>query len=1807
MVDSPFLAQIGGGVIIPIPPVPPEDFSSLEAINRDIMASVERYRQTNQAPRDGDFYAHLSALGLGTDYDTAVGQVTRTSPGQSNWRAICTVSALRLEAQIHASRGRFLRELKFYEEAKAEFSTALSIYNALLSGSPVPPRGGDERQLHTFARTINGQIRTALASKPDIMRELRVERAEIQVAMLCPDDFVTDEMIYRPLAADEFRGVLDRVTQAFAGPRGALDESIRNSVTRSHVAEASFLLELAKRLKVRNQDQAHTVVDRAIEICLRELNAGHGDNEVRLSALLTLAWAYNTKASLLEEKESGTGREFALKAAAIYTFLLFGQGRIANDEDLRQALEGSPELQALITRYGRDFEVISRSLASVLRGGSIITSGIDILQRNATNELELYLNLANALSLARKFDGDLGALTISSQIRQLEGRLNRQVELRDSFFYRARLADANIQMAHLSRLYGETRDLSLLPRFREIETDLQTTLSWFSQKINGLQNAGADIKQIDQYSLDFLRGYDTLAWVYSTLGRIEKNEQGIWDGLAETDYLALAENYYQALRLQDNQEVAGDDFATLANRLCRLMRGFDDYADRLIKMEIETYITWPQVYLHQGELNRELENYEIALEELSQITVDDASYYSTQLSIAEIKLVMAQRVFTQTGDVELALQNLGLLLSDPTLSSLWSDESTAPPTIRIRAHLLAARLHEALGRLTLETMDRAAADRQFDQALALYDELIAKEWIHELMTEELFITVDQLRLARAEVLKARGERDLEVLAQAEAEFAVLSFAPASLRGMEAELSQFEMLALRNKYYITQGLYHDIPNILTAEQEARLEALAQTLTSQGANRLAYRALSVYAWLINQRARIAEVTSGEGSGREDYLKAAALYTDLMANPLFSDNRFLHLLDTSRGQIMLAQAESLKSASVRETDLAYPLNRSAEAAYAQALSLLGEIGEDDQLYYLTSLSLLDAQSGRAENRITLGKLQEEEGSLNAAEASYREALGYLAPVLEDLVARPPVRYLTESRMGLRATSALTWVLNSLGEWRENSGFDVDIENAPVEYRTALLIFRALVIGDSPAEWLVADEEIGLGVGLGEVLGFIRGTRSLTDDEVLFAAEQSRWAARFGYLAALNSSKMFGVCLNVYSELVRDIEASPLRGIFELEYAIRAHALMGDVNTFRLASDDNEDAYDAAEEIYKKALALLNEYLNRFHLNRLPREMEEARQYINSGYAKVLIEGGHFTDAEDRYLQILRCPFFLAISRELESPDPDWQRIRQLRGTLTFKQFKILVQTYLGLGNLYTHYLREVEAEEALRYFEIARQLLEQEADRAPVRRMRGETRLGMGNVYLLRFRDYEQALTQFSEGVKALTGLSLEGFTLEILDRVDRKSRMVLVRLLIAASTVYAKMNDREETERLIGLARATLNSIPEDPYEPDRKEIREQLQESTVGNAEILEAQALSVEPYAGYRRTAFESQAAEGFLAGFLGHASLTPDLTLDFGYANVMSSSPIPLNDNIDRLTFDRSHQATLGLTWQAYEGDNFTLRLNPRFTANFFDYRVNQCNWGASYSACTPISPQDFSLYTYNLGLGAELFWNTRLTPDLTLVWGGGLDASFLIRQGMYPSYQAQITSYEEQISSLRLAAGSDPGHAAQYEQRAHDLSLRVSEVEDQNDSFLFSFLASPRISLVNSPWHISDDFMMYYPTFTLGGLVGYDPISVTEQGRWPLAPITDVNPETGEPTFSPIDPFRWAVTAGFHTTLAWGDEMQYRLPITTNFQVGNFIYFDINAGFNFGLDWFNFMAGYSHYQDDRQNVVDNLNLGLRFLLPWF
>jgi hypothetical protein len=95
--------------------------------------------------------------------------------------------------------------------------------------------------------------------------------------------------------------------------------------------------------------------------------------------------------------------------------------------------------------------------------------------------------------------------------------------------------------------------------------------------------------------------------------------------------------------------------------------------------------------------------------------------------------------------------------------------------------------------------------------------------------------------------------------------------------------------------------------------------------------------------------------------------------------------------------------------------------------------------------------------------------------------------------------------------------------------------------------------------------------------------------------------------------------------------------------------------------------------------------------------------------------------------------------------------------------------------------------------------------------------------------------------------------------------------------------------------------------------------------------------------------------------------------------------------------------------------------------------------------------------------------------------------------------------------------------------------------------------------------------------------------------------------DPETGALLFSEIDPFRWAVTAGFHTTLAWGDEMQYRLPITTNFQVGNFIYFDINAGFNFGLDWFNFMAGYSHYQDDRQNVVDNLNLGLRFLLPWF
>ncbi|MFA4906171.1 MAG: hypothetical protein WC645_06675 [Candidatus Margulisiibacteriota bacterium] len=1584
MVDSPFLMQVGGGVIIPIPPIPPEDFSSLEAINRDIMNSVERYRQTNQAPRDGDFYAHLGGLGLGMEYNTAVGQVTRPSPGQSNWRAICTVSALRLEAQIHASRGRFLRELKFYAEADAEFSNALSIYNALIEGNPVPPRGGAETQLHTFARTINGQIRSALENKTDIVNEMKVERAEIQIAMLRPDNYITDEMIYRPLSDDEFNGILAAVTHDFSGPRGALDENIRNSVTRSQVAEASFLLELAKRLRVRNMDHAHTVVDRAIEICLQELNAGHGDSEVRLSALLTLAWAYNTKASLMEEAESGTGKEFALKTAAIYTFLLFGQTGLAGDEDLISTLQNSPELQTLFSRNAGEIEVISRSLESVLQGGPIKTSGTDILQRNATNELELYLNLANAMSLARKYDGELGALTILDKLQDLQPRLNPQVELRDSFFQRVQLADASINMAYLSRLYGETRDLNLLGRFHEIEAELQTTLTWFSQKINGLEHAGADIKQIDQYSLDFFRGYDTLAWVYSTLGRIQKNEQGIWNGLAETDYLALAENYYQAVRLQDSQQVDGDDFATLANSLSHLMRGTDDLSDRLIKMEIETYITWPQAYLHRGELDRELENFETALEELGQVTVDDAAYYSARLSIAEIKLVEAQRIFTWSGNLEGtngAVQKLNELLNDPILSSLWIiDLNTADNEIRsevIRAQLLKARIYEARGRLAMQTLDQAAANSEFDSALEIYQQLIDNQEIRNTLEKEMFITVDQLRLSQADILKAKGESDINILGEAETEFAALTFDPATLRGMEAEISHWEMLALQNKYYITQGLYHDHAEILTAEQEIQLTNQIQTLLAQGAYRLAYRALGVYAWLLNQRGKIAELTRGEGRGREDYQKAAELYASLLANSVLSDNRFLILSGVSRGQLLLSRAETLKSAAAQgsegETSLLYSLHQDADVAYEQALDAFDEINQDqgNQLYYLTSLIILDAQSGRAENRIAWGRLQEEEEELTEARSSYLQALGFLTPALQHLVEQQKVSYLNESRVGLRATTALAWALDSLGEHLEDFTCSSGAENAPAEYRAALLIYSSLVENELPGEWAVRDRELPPGIEFSGLLGFVALSRSaLLDPQVLYAAETNIWRLRLNYLFALKALKDDATAIYAAEDYIE--EAGEPQNLEDKRFLIMALKIVGDVYCW------NMEEYDQAEPYYEKAQTYLEQILSG---ELVDRELISLRHQIWMGRAQIYYEREDWGPA----LGLLR-----QVIEEIKKNEP------HPRGD----NLLALVNAYLMIGNVYLYELEDENA--AQPYFE---QLLELAPGNL---RIYSNACLGIAAAYLAR-ENYEQARGYYEKVI-----------ALDTPDITSVAIKLNLARARVGLSRILARDGQITEAQSELAKAQALVEGFSCLRVEKLLDEI-----EDTGYFWRERREQAVGVGFEAGHAESTFRGRES----IGENYQLTLNVPLTEDLEYTSVLELSTDERgygerSDSLGR-TLPRLYSDTAGSFLNSFlynqEENNFNLRMRLDLNLNFYGYEVH------NYNPQDSLANAVYANAVIQAAAGVDWKLKPPFLPRSTVLLGVEAGGGVLAGFNENPATAAQRASLIDQASP-ELDALTDP-----------------------------------------------------------------------------------------------------------------------------------------------------------------------------------
>jgi tetratricopeptide (TPR) repeat protein len=1677
------------------------------------------------------------------------------------------------------------------------------------------------------------------------------------------------------------------------------------------ISQAACYLHAATWLRVNNPEVARALINRALELLIGPEGVLKGElftnpPQEYLSALTTLAWAHTSLANLNEEEERGSGMEDAIKAGAIYKLLLQGESQLT-----------SQELELLKAEWPNltdgPFGFIRNSLQSILSGGDKTiwsgttpelplgaTASLDLVGFCGTNELELMLNMADNYKTARNY---IEALRYYQEVLKLEA--NKKAWMSEVVFDRARTGIAQVLNQLADDIHGRNHDYDEAVRLLTSTSDLifpagenqEITIAAGSIKLceTTLQNLinlnpnsfelAQDEWQEFRYRNEMLKAATTLAWAYSSQSRYLR-ELGWVDEAYE--FARKAEALYLALRGERHAE---EDSFTDQNfkKILLLIRSNFPNLSPLKKHELVAEVNLPKSSIDFGiaealKLQRKFTEaatiYQVVISEFKNQSTGSRYYQKALLGLAEAQLEQAKIFFSQSGNIESALTLLNQIqetLTDKTINNT-SGRGHATQDEWLRGKMLLAQVFGTRGYLYIQKLDRNTGKQQLNEAIAIYAEL-AQNIENGLYTEdtlkEAYLTLSQLYLSWGSILALQGERD-EMICQEDGSchFAKLEEAKekferaielfgaegsttrTSLGKLEAQAALFELLAMQAKLYLYRGNYQEAKTVIDsafASSTTLSEEDILKILEKGAPRLAYRALTLYAWMLNLRGSMKERLEGEGTGREDFLSAAdiyaALYGDETANSsalldavkgqrqIFTNENFLILLQTTRGQIKLMQAESLKSAAVRESkvndpDNPYPLHQRAEDAYGQAMDLLMDLLENidstHELYYFANLAIRDVLSGSVENEINRGKLEEEAGSFAAAGLCYKNALNIATHAAQILIGNPLRKYLMEARAGARVISALGWCLDSLGEWRENQGYDTEGGNAPLQYRTALLIYRALVIGDDPHNLRydhgeekdkelfadVVDEWSGqgtpLGVNLDSLLAFIRDNRLSGEgsifltDEVLFAAEQNKWAAKYIYLYNLTASKFYKSSVDYYNGFISQLEGESYLGPKELEYLARSHALIGDVYTFRLAD------YDTAEGIYEKAQARLDEYNGHYGYYR---EMEELQQYVNGGFAKVYIEQGHYQAAVDKYQAILKCRFFKKLSLELLG-DRDLEKIRELRRIITFKQFQILTRAYLGLGDVYTHYLKK--SQKALKYLNAALFLLEQENFAlAPIRRFLAQAHLGLGNVYQLRLKDYEKAINCFTAGLQVLA--RVEEVNEENLRAIlDVKSRELVVRLLTSLSAVYAEQDLKAESEKVEALAKSILEDIPDDPYDPDLIEIRELFGETQVGNEGTLQSQAhLTLEPFFSWISTSRGGETSWsgpsfGLRAGF----GLAHDLRLNLDYQATLPVDSMTIQfknqnsgEEINRLIFDDSHSLALHLSYE-HDWDFVTTRLNAGITYGLQNFTLNQCNWGPAFQHCSDPTTLEQKLSTLRLHLQNEWLWNYSIDPDTTFLAGGSIGASFLYRFGLPPIYQSQIISYQEQINSLGQAIIPDAVREAQQEM----IENHITEVGNQEDPYYFSFFLNPQLGFQFAPWHIGDNLMLYYPSIFLGAHLGYEPDAVTDQGRWPLYTL-DIG-ENGEPTFAKLNPFRAAITASFSGIFAFGEDFRFKIPLHLGAQAGwwdspyvnDYFNFDVNAGFNFGLDWLELLFGYSRYQDENHNQSDTFNFFLRFI-PWF
>lgn len=717
------------------------------------------------------------------------------------------LTALRLMLRYIQGRGRFLKELGDTESAQEEFELALQIYNTFLYGRRPSPFAEDAvkedffRYLNSeqafFMKQLNGALfhgntslteeylglaGTYLSSAPP---EFLVDPTEV-ITTLDLDSWLEQNEALRNAknaykTAMRYKNELNEITPQDLDRAGApggtypyLERAKRRIKIKEketwmnfEVTKANYLLKLARRLRIKNHKLAKEAAEKAIGICLYVLakNPPATPPDIMAGTIMTLAWAFNTMANLLEDKEPGSGKAYAQKSIALYKHMLYGgeslddeSGALKNsiseklhyrakDINTDRWVEGDISVQDILKNIVKNkLSIIAESLKNVEKGlrykiwiglnpylpGTSAMLHRDVLQTLTTNELVLKVSFADSLILAKRYDE---AIAICERCKDLRAQNAAKLNAKGKLFLNAKIttciAQAKIRKAmdiffengdykHAYELIVNKDTYELLAIRDKVDGTIKEVLEEaikFAKRLKEIlpKIPEKESKRLQKYFDQLFKLAETLAWAYTMLGVFERAlNYGGNEYFERARVLHNSIHYFKDDKIETNLD-SNDKVMILAELIESLTRSLNEKA--LTELKVITNLSDANLIFSRAEDLKNMRNFAEALELYKKLDDHDPAYSKSQIATKEAEIEKVKDDFKADSNRVNAL-NVLLAVVGKCKELLWE---TTDRTLRYRLIASLAWAYSVAGNIESQYSENlSTAQEYFSKAAAIY-------------------------------------------------------------------------------------------------------------------------------------------------------------------------------------------------------------------------------------------------------------------------------------------------------------------------------------------------------------------------------------------------------------------------------------------------------------------------------------------------------------------------------------------------------------------------------------------------------------------------------------------------------------------------------------------------------------------------------------------------------------------------------------------------------------------------------------------------------------------------------------------------------------------------------------------------------------------------------------------------------------------------------------------------------------------------------------------------------------------------------